>query len=168
MSGIFGPKSDGYVDVPLLEGEQIIRQQTASVDGKSIWGGQLIVTNQRVLFRPLDMKGTTKLINDGIGFLPDNLGVLGKVVSKALDYTTAYQDGLQGAAPTAAIAGVRVGGNGGLFHPPSLVLTMDTGTQVEIGILKSRLTPNFSTANRLARDELILLISAQRAAGGLA
>jgi hypothetical protein len=168
MSGIFAHKSDGYADVPLLEGEQIIRRQTASVDGKSIWGGQLVLTNQRLLFRPLDMKGTTKLINDGIEFLPDNLGVLGKVVSKALDYTTAYQDGLPGAVPTSAIASVKAGRNGGLLQPPSLVLTMDNGTRVEIGILKSKFTPNIARSNRVARDEMVQLIKAQMAAGGLA
>jgi hypothetical protein len=168
MSGIFAPKSDGYADVPLLEGEQIIRQQASSVDGKSIWGGQLVLTNQRLLFRPVDMKGTTKLINDGIEFLPDNLAVLGKVVSKALDYTTAYQDGLPGAVPTTAIGSVGIGRNGGLFHPPSLVLTLDTGNRVEFGILKSKFTPNIAPSNRVARDEMVQLIKAQMAAGGLA
>ena len=168
MSGIFAPKPDGYVDVPLLEGEEIVRRQAASVDGKSIWGGQLVLTNQRLLFGPLDMRGARKLINDGVEFLPDGLGVLGKVVSKALDYTTAYQDGLAGAVPTTAIASVGPGQNRGLFHPPSLLLTMDNGTRVEIGILESKFTPNIALSNRVARDEMVQLIAAQLAAGELA
>lgn len=168
MSGIFAPKPDGYVNVPLLEGEQVIRRATASVDGKSVWGGHLILTNQRLLFRPLDMKGTTKLINDGIEVLPDGLGVLGKVVSKALDYATAYQDGLQGAVPNTAIAGVEPGEDPGLFHPPSLVLTLDIGTRIEIGILRSKLTPNLWSSNRVARDEIVQLIRNQLSVGGVA
>lgn len=167
MSGIFAPKSDGYASIPMLDGEQVIRAQTASVDGKSIWGGQLVVTNQRVLFRPLDMKATTKLLNDGIEFLPDNLAVFGKVVAKGLDYSSAYQDGLTGAVPTSDIVGVDVGDGAGLFHPPSLILSMSTGAQTKVGILASKFSPNISPANAKARDEMIALIRQQLVAGGL-
>ena len=168
MSGVFAPDSDGYADVPLLEGEHIILAQTASVDGKSIWGGQLVLTNQRLLFRPLDMKATEKLLSDGIDlFLPNNLAVLGNVVSKGLDYSSAYQDGLTGAVETTSITGVTAGRDAGLLHPPSLVISMSNGAQTTIGILKSKFTPNISPANNQARDEMIALIQQHRAAGGL-
>ncbi len=156
------------MEVPLLEGEALTRTQTASVDGKSIWGGQLVLTNQRLLFQPLDMKVTTKLLNDGIEFLPGNLAVFGEVVSKALDYTTGYQGGLTGTVPTTSIVSVGSGKGPGLLHPPSLVLTLDSGTRVEIGILTGRFSPNISSGNAAARDEMIQLIRAQLASGGLA
>lgn len=160
MSGIFAAKSDGYADVPLLGGEQIVRTQTASVDGKSIWGGQLVITNQRILFRPLDVKGATKLLNDGIEFLPDQLAVLGKVVSKALDYAGAYGDNLAGAVPRAEIASVATGKGAALFHPPSLLLALGSGQKVELGILYGRLSPNLDPRNSRARDEIVTLIRA--------
>jgi hypothetical protein len=56
----------------------MIRQQAASVDEKSIWGGQQILTNKRLLFRPLSARAATRLIGDVIDFLPDDPGVLGK------------------------------------------------------------------------------------------
>ncbi|HEU4568933.1 MAG TPA: hypothetical protein VFR99_12930 [Marmoricola sp.] len=167
MSGIFAPKSDGYVEVPLLEGEHMIRQQTASVDGKSIWGGQLVLTDQRLLFRPLSVKGATKLINDGIDFLPDDLGVLGKLVSKALDYSTAYGEGKAGAVATRSIQQVAAGRNAGLFHPPSLVLTLEDGTRVELGILRSRGSANADPRNNAVRDEWLGLIRQHLSPDGL-
>lgn len=167
MSGPFAPKAGDYAQVPLLEGERRIREQVATIDGNSLWGGQLVLTDQRLLFQPLDVKAATKLLSNGIDFMPANLAVLGKVVSKALDYTTAYQDGLEGAVPTTAITSVDPGRGPALFHPPSLVLTMDNGNTVEFGILRSKLTPNISPTNTTARDEMVALIRAQLALGGL-
>ncbi len=168
MSGIFAPRSDGYAPLPLLAGEQIVREQTASVDGKSVWGGLLVLTNQRLLFRPINVKGMDKLIKDGIDFLPESYGVLGKVVGKALDYVEVYQDGTAGAVDVAAIASVTSGKNAGPFHPPSLVVSMTDGAQTEVGILKSKMTPNISPSNNVARDEMIALIQQQLVDGGLA
>jgi len=163
MTGIFGPKPTGYVAIPLLAGEQIVRQQPASylVNGKAMWGGQLVLTNQRLLFQPLDMGAVTKLISEGIDFLPDNLAILGKVVSKALDYTSTYQGKLTSAINSSSIVGVVAGMNASLGHPPSLILTFDNGRRLELGILNSIKSPNFLPANNAARDAMVAAIRAQ-------
>lgn len=160
MSGIFRTPSDGYADVPLLAGEQVIRRQTASVGAPSMWGGQLVVTNQRILFRPVDVKGLAELLTEGVSLLPDGLADLGKLVPKVLDYASAYQDGLAGALPTASITGVRAGRDPQMTAPPSLILGLDTGSTVELGILTSIRTPSIWPGNRTARDDTIELIDA--------
>ena len=160
---------DGYIEVPLLEGEQMVRQQTASylVYGKPIWGGQLALTSQRVLFRPLDGSATSKMIKDGIDFLPDGLAVLGKVADKVFDYSVVYDAGSVGAITTQLITGVRGGMDAGVLHPPSLALTLVDGRTIEIGILKSLGSLNIWHANNTARDEMVASISAQLIANGL-
>jgi hypothetical protein len=164
-TGIFAPRPDGYIEVPLLDGERLIRQQTASylVNGKAIWGGQLVLTSQRLLFRPLDLNGLSKIAKDGIELLPDDLAVFGKVVDKVLDYSTAYGNQKAGAVATSLITSVRPGRNAGLLHPPSLVLTMSDGRQLEIGILHSLTSMNPLPINNVARDETVAAISAQLA-----
>lgn len=166
MSGIFKAPSDGYVDVPLLSGEQVLRRQTAAYlkGGKSIWGGQLIVTNQRILFRPLDVGAAASMIKDGIDFLPGNLADLGKVVSKTLDYTTAYGERLAGAVGIAEIVSASRGQNASLTKPASLVLRFADGRALEIGVLKGKGYPTFWPANHTVRDEVVSLISHQLAA----
>ncbi|NEA36926.1 hypothetical protein [Streptomyces sp. SID13031] len=135
----------------------MIRQQVASymVNGKAMWGGQFALTNQRLLFRPLDTSGVAKMIKDGVEFLPGDLAILGKVVDKALDYSTAYGDSLAGAINTSEIVGVIRGRNAALSHPPSLVLEFADGRRLEIGVLKSIGSPNFLPSNNSARDEMI-------------
>lgn len=165
MTGIFAPKPDGYLDVPLLDGEQMIRQQTASylVDGKAVWGGQLVLTSQRLLFRPLDLNGLSKMAQDGVDLLPGDLAVFGKVVDKVLDYTTAYGNAKAGAVETSLITSVRAGRDAALLHPPSLVLTMSDGRELEIGILHSIHSPNFLPVNNADRDEMVTAIAGQLA-----
>jgi hypothetical protein len=121
----------------------------------------LVVTNQRVLFRPLDVGAAQKMIKEGVRFLPDELAVLGKVVNKVFDYTVAYGEGLAGGIETSKITGVRPGRNAGLLHPPTLVLSFGNGRTLEIGVLKSIGTPNISPANNLARNELVHGINQQ-------
>jgi hypothetical protein len=161
---------DGYIDVPLLADEQMVHQQTASylVYKKPIWGGQLALTNQRVLFRPLDPTATSKMIKDGIAFLPDDLAVLGQVVDRVLDYSTAYGEDTVAAIEAFAISGVGGGMDASLLHPPSLVLTLVGGRTIEIGVLKSLGSANFWHANNTARDEMVAAISDQLVANGVA
>ena len=57
MTGIFATRSNGYVNVPLLSGEQILRQQEGGYmrGGATLVGGKVVVTNQRLLFRPISI-----------------------------------------------------------------------------------------------------------------
>ena len=134
MSDLFG----------LREGEEVLHQQTASANGRSIWGGTLVLTNQRLMFRPLDVGVATAVMSGGgVHLGPKSIAV-----------------------PTSFIEGVEPGSDPGLFHPPSLVLTLRDGTRVVIGICASRFTPNISRRNRTARDHVVELIKAQLTAGG--
>ena len=120
-----------------------------------------MLTSQRLLFRPLDLAGVTKLAENGIDLLPDNLAVLGKIVDKILDYSKAYADGKAGAINTAAIISVRAGREKGLFNPPSLVVATSSGRNVEIGVLASIKSPNPSPKNTAARDAMVQAINEQ-------
>jgi hypothetical protein len=169
MTDFFASESDGYIDVPLLDDEQVIRQQTASylVYRKPIWAGQLALTNQRLLFRAIDANSTSKMTKDGIEFLPDDLAVLGQVVDKVLDYSTVYTSEPTVTINAPAISGVRAGMDAALLHPPSLVLTFSHGETLEVGILKSMGCANFWHANNEARDEMVAEILSQLVSNGL-
>lgn len=102
-----------------------------------------MLTTQRLMFRPLDVGVATAVLGGGgVHLGPKSLAV-----------------------PTSFIAKVEPGRDPGLFHPPSLVLTLRDGTRVVIGIGASRFTPNISGKNRTARDEMVALINAQLADG---
>jgi hypothetical protein len=160
---------DGYIDVPLLTDERMVRQQAACylVYEKPIWPGQLALTNQRLLFRPLDLTATSKMTRDGICFLPDDLAVLGTVVGGALDYAAVYEEGSARVIHPPTISGVRPGMGASLLHPPSLVLTFADGSTMDIGIVKGMGSANFWHANNTARDEVVEEISAQLVANGV-
>ena len=61
------------------------------------------------------------------------------------------------------VPSVRPGRNAALPHPPSLVLTMSDGRQLEIGILHRMTSMNPLSINNVARDETVAAISAQLA-----
>ncbi len=123
----------------LREGEHVLRRQPASADGKSIWGGTLVLTNQRLIFQPLDLGAATAVLGGGAG----HLGPQGMSVS------------------TDDIRKVEASRDPGLFHPASLVLTLRDRSRVVIGVGAGRFTPNFSRKNAVARDEMVDLINAQ-------
>lgn len=162
MSGIFH-SSGGYVDVPMLEGERIVHQTAATflIGDTSMWPGKLVLTNQRLLFKPVSLKAISDILKEGIEFLPGNLAVLGKVVDKVLDYSTAYGDSKAGAVKTSTITGVRPGNNAALIHPPSLILAFGDGRSLAIGIVQALWCPHIWPGNNRARDEMVAAISSQ-------
>lgn len=162
MTGIFAARDDGYVDVPLLPGERVLRQQQAAYlkGGQSLVGGMLVVTDQRLLFRPIEVGMASKLLNDGIEFLPDGLAQLGKLAGKLIGYATDTVNGAAGAVPMATIVAVEPGVDAGA-HPSSLVLTAEDGRRIEIGISASLFTPIWSKKSDRVRDEIVALIRGQ-------
>ncbi len=147
----------------MLEGERILKSCVAAclVRGMPSWGGQLVLTDQRILFRPLDVSAAANILREGIDLLPDNLAVLGQLVGKALDYSTAYGDALSGAIETARITGVRRGRNASLTRPPTLVLSYEDGHELEVGLLASRSSLNLRPQNSVVRDEMMRAVEAQ-------
>lgn len=149
-----------HANIPLLAGEKVIRQVNAAF-GHSI-GGLLILTSQRLIFRALEVAGARKLLEYGGSTLPDNLVILGKLVDKELDLSSAYTDTEIGVDHTDSIASVAVGREkSGLFNPPSLVISTADGRTIEFGIVASITTPNFSKRNAAIRDAMVQTINAQ-------
>lgn len=155
MTGIFATRSNGYVNVPLLSGEQILRQQEGGYmrGGATLVGGKVVVTNQRLLFRPISIGVINKLVQDGIEMLPDRLAQIGKLVSKVLDYADTYTKGLAGAIPVAMITSANPG------NRSSMVLSVDSGRQTNLAIAASFWSRIWDVKkNDSARDEMIALI----------
>jgi hypothetical protein len=136
MTGTFAAPADGYVNVPLLDGEQMIRQQSCGYLHAGLnWGGKLAITNQRVLFRPMDFGVINTIVADGLDLLPDSIAQVGKLVSRVVNYAATYGDRLAGAVPYATIRAANAGDGS------KLILTTDTGRQTNLGIAASLWTP---------------------------
>lgn len=136
------PEQDHYVDMPLLPNETILLRQAAARPGI---GGQLVVTTQRILWRPISLYKEGQAPADA-DRRPSVLAALSAATHKS-------------APPSqldvgSAIA-IRAGRSGGLFHPPSVVLTTEEGSEVEIGILDAMLSSNRSRKNVVARDRVL-------------
>src|SRR6202161_506003 len=89
MTGVFGGSSGNYVDVPLLEGERIDHRQAASLlsHGVNMVPGRLVLTNQRLLFQPVNYGGLNKLVKLGLPLLSGGGGaILGALIEAAAGY----------------------------------------------------------------------------------
>jgi hypothetical protein len=66
MTGVFEAPNEGYVKVPLEEGEQELLRKTAGLiqAGTSSVGGVLVLTSRRLLFRPLKVNKATTLLKE--------------------------------------------------------------------------------------------------------
>lgn len=81
--------------------------------------------------------------------------------------TPGARPGTEDLLPRGALAAVGAGADPSLISPPSLVLVDTTGHRIEIGILASRLTPNLSRANVVARDGMVVAIRSAIAAAAV-
>ena len=149
----------GYVDVPLGEGEQEIFRQTASYmrGGVPLVGGEVVVTNRRVVFRPIGVDTMPVLRDLGLPFLDGGFVLLGRFASTTSreEPQAAASDG--GIAEHDRVISVKSQRNASLLRPtkpPSLVLDTESYS-VELGVLHSPTSPNFSLANNAARDNAI-------------
>jgi hypothetical protein len=160
MTGVFEPPNEGYVKVPLEEGEQELLRKTAGFiqAGTSSVGGVLVLTNRRLLFRPLDVSKATGLLKEGVDFLPDGFAEVGKVARKAIDAVDGAITSKAGGIGHKAITGVRVGRGATLICPPTLYIETATGHTVEFGVLRGAGEPNISPRNKPHRDEMVQAI----------
>ena len=148
----------------LSEGETEILRVVGSKrpGGITPVGGDLVLTNRRVLFTPLNTSDVSKLLSFGLG----KAGVDGKVVG----LVEKVQDMVGTAAPIgpgtlAGIAGIDAGSDGSLFSPPTVIIRDTDGGQTEVGVLEGRRSPNAAGGNRAARDRFISAVREQMAGG---
>lgn len=133
LRGLASGRGRGAIEVPLQPGEVLIRRSIASVNPGSPTGigGDLLVTNQRVVFSPLDMRDLVEVLTWGLnkagapGGTDKAIGGLGDMVTGA-----ASETGLGGGGSSA-----RAGEKPSHFKPPTLIIETAEGQLQEIGIL---------------------------------
>jgi len=144
-------------DQPALDEAEDVLQ--VFYGGRGQVGGQLVVTNRRILFGPVD----TALVRS-IGF--EALSALGApgidIVKAALD---AYEPLKQKQIWLRHIRSVDALGTASLFSPPKIVIVTATNERIEYGIVATTTTPNGDTRNNGVRD---LAVQVLRTAVGLA
>lgn len=118
-----------------------------------ITGGKLVVTNQRLIFQPWDMKLAQNLIRWGckaIGM--PHAGVVNYVVGKLVGIVDHTAQGVGN------IVGVEPVGVARTFSLPRVRVTKNDGSEAEFGVVYSPTTRNGSPRNNEVRDQLVLLL----------
>jgi len=140
--------------IAMEPGESELAREVASARPGTLRsvGGDLVLTDRRLVFTPLDVHGVVELLTWGLGKtgagdvvtdLPKKLGDL--IEQKSVGALT-------------EISRVDAGGDAKLRKPPTLVVTGTDGVRTEIGILAGRRTANISASNNEARDRLLTAI----------
>lgn len=132
----------------LLPGEREVARAVAAYrpgSMKSV-GGNLVLTNLRLVFTPLEFKDLSEVLGWTLGRpgVPD--GVSGQRV-KIGKFTSAQ--------PAVDLAGVVAGTDGSLRKAPTLVITGADGIAQEFGLFERRTSPNGSSRNVPVRDEFL-------------
>lgn len=107
-------------------------------------GGELILTNQRLIFTPWNITDLAPLLAFGL----KRAGVAGAGV--VVGWVAGQVRG--DAADLTSITGATPGRDAALLHPPTLVVQLADGRRLEFGIVVAKLSPNRSLANNDARD----------------
>lgn len=123
--------------------------------GSIAWvGGDIVLTNQRLILAPLNINDLVKLTSSGLEIVPipgsnrvmTIIGWAQKLV-KQVD------------ADAANITAVTIGQQAPTWnYPPSIVIHRTNGDPIEFGVLAGRLVPNVSKKNVRPRDELYSLV----------
>jgi hypothetical protein len=142
--------------VELAPGEQERGRFVAGklVGGSSLVGGDLVVTDRRVVFAPLNVTDIAQVLSWGLakagapGHLAQAPIKLGELVGQPSD---------AGLLMTA-----EAGRSGSPIRPPQVILKDADGNESTFGVVASRTSPNWARANIAARDELIALVNEGR------
>ena len=139
--------------IELAPGEtERLRVVASKNPGGASVGGDLVLTDRRLVFTPLNVHGVVEMLTWGLGKAgaPDVIaGIPAKLGTKVGDPVE---------TELATIATVERGNDASIFKPPTIVVTQDDGTRTEFGVLKSRRTANFSGTNNEERDRLLAAI----------
>ncbi len=109
-------------------------------------GGDLVLTNRRLVFTPL---GTADIIN------VMTWGLTQAGAPDAVSQVPSQLGRLVGAEQIPGVSVVAPGANGSFATPPTLRVTTYAGASIELGILASRRSMNPDPANVRARDSAV-------------
>jgi hypothetical protein len=151
VSGLISGRGKTVRPIELAPGEVELAREVASwrPGGASV-GGDLVLTNMRLIFTPLETR-------DAAGILEWGLSKAG-----APDLVSKIPGALDSLVKPEAIAGVAAvepGSGPSWRKPPTLVVSDAAGNRVEIGILAARLKLNPSAENAVARDRMVAAIT---------
>jgi hypothetical protein len=141
----------GFDQTPLDETETV---KGVFYGGRGQVGGQLIVTNRRLLFGPIDV-AFPRAIVEGTG---DLAGITGMGLVKGL--LDAYEPLKKREIWLRHVLRVDSAGLSSLFSPPKIRLTLATEEVLEWGVVKSTSTASISKDNEVARDRCVATIRA--------
>lgn len=139
--------------IQLLPGEEQIAVAVGSWNPGTFVsvGGDVVVTNQRVIFSPLNVKDVTSVFSWALGKIgaPDQFGQVVDWLGKTVGDVRVI-----GVTQSA-----RAGTNASWFKPPTFIATLADGADHEIGVLIERLAMNKDPRNNAVRDQIVAAIS---------
>jgi hypothetical protein len=138
--------------VPQGVGPIIDRSPAARmVGGKPVWGGDLEVRTDAVVFRPIDVDHPVRFYN----LVLPRLGVPGVAVKGAEALLNAT--GLREAQVIRRneIASVEVLHDARLTKPPTMRMTLTNGQQHDYGVVVGQATPSIRSSNNVARNRMV-------------
>lgn len=142
------------VPLELRPGETETTRVVASAlfGGLTAVGGDLVVTNQRVVFVPLNVRDVAPLLSKGLK-AADVSGASALVgwLQKQIDGSETSMD---------RVVSARAGSGGSLFKPPTVLFKLADGRDLEFGVLAGRTSMNLSAKNRTVRDQLVSTLTA--------
>jgi hypothetical protein len=154
LETLLGRSPPDVEPVALRPGEsEIVRTPACLTKGGVSWvGGDLILTNQRLIFTPINTNDLVKLTSLGLKVvrIPHANQVMTVIgwAQKLIKQVDTDSDVITSAAVGRYDAG--------LIHPPTIVIQRSTGAPLEFGIIGGgRLTPTGSSKNVVARDNFL-------------
>ena len=145
----------GFDQSPLEESEVV---KGVFYGGRGQVGGQLIVTNRRLLLGPINVALARAFVEGagdlaGVGWVAHVKGLL-----------DAYEPLKKREIWLRHVVSVEPKGSSSLLAPPKVRLLLATEEVLEWGVVKSTSTPNFSKENEVARDRCVATIRSAIAA----
>ncbi len=150
IRNLIGGSGRTFVDIPLDAGETKVLDKFGTVikHGVTWKGGQIRLTNRRLLVRPWNTTDVTALLSAGLkaaGAPSQAVALVGWVQGQQSPGVNALD----------MIESVEPGGGPSLTKPPSIVVRLRDGRILEIGVLATPTTPNFSRKNVAHREDLL-------------
>lgn len=150
LRGLFSGSGRTTVPISLPSGEAELHRCVACVlfGGMSKVGGDLVITNRRILFTPLNTRDVAGLLRAGLKAADAPTGA-----STVVGWLQGQVD--RSASSIAEVTAVGSGGDGDWVRPPSIVFQCSDGSRHEFGILATRTSRTGSRQNRVVRDSLL-------------
>lgn len=153
-SGFLSNSGGQTLPVQLLPGEvQILSAVGSWKPGTMVSvGGDVVLTNIRVIFSPLNVKDVTKIL----GWALAKAGAPGEM-GKRVDWLAKQVGDVRYTSVDSAVAAH----DASLFKPPTFIATLADGNTQEIGVLCERRAANIDKRNNGARDQFVAAINAR-------